>query len=89
MPSGAAPAFFFFTEGFLVKITTFHNRPVRHVRHMPDGSVILTLNERQLNGRPRHLRVSLAEWVTGRGILLLDSHATHRAQSRQPARRCG
>jgi hypothetical protein len=57
---------------------------------MPDGSVILTLNERQPNGRPRHLRVSLAEWVTGRGIFLLDSHATHRAQARQLARwSCG
>jgi len=28
-----------------VKITTFNSRPVRHVRHMPDGTVVLRLYE--------------------------------------------
>jgi hypothetical protein len=74
----------------MVKIATFHNRPVRHVRYMPDGSVILKLDERQPNGHARYLRVSLAEWTAGRGIFLLESHATPRAQARQLAsRRCG
>jgi hypothetical protein len=70
----------------MVKITTFNDRPVRHVRYMPDVTVILTLYERRPNRRARHLRVSLAQWLAGRGIYLLESHATQRAQARQLAR---
>ena len=66
----------------MVKITTFHNRPVRHVRYMPDGTVILRLYERRPSGRARHIRVSLAQWLAGRGIYLLESHASRRAQAR-------
>ncbi|MCX7412798.1 MAG: hypothetical protein NTW36_05065 [Planctomycetia bacterium] len=72
----------------MVKITTFNGRPVRHVRYRPDGTVILKLYERRPSGRARHLRVSLAQWLAGRGIYLLESHATPRAQARQLARRC-
>ena len=72
----------------MVKITTFKDRPVRHVRYMPDGTVILKLYERRPNRRARHLRVSLAQWLAGRGIYLLESHATPRAQARQLTRRC-
>ena len=74
----------------MVKITTFNDRPVRHVRYMPDGTVTLKLYERQPGGRARHLRGSLAQWLVGRGVYLLESHATRRAQARQLARRrCG
>ena len=73
----------------MVKITTFNDRPVQHVRYMLDGTVILKLYERRLTGRARHLRVSLAKWLAGRGIFLLESHASRRAQARQFARRCG
>lgn len=74
----------------MVKITIFNDRPVRHVRYMLDGTVILKLSERQPGGRARHLRVSLAQWLVGRGVYLLESHATRRAQARQFARRrCG
>jgi hypothetical protein len=74
----------------MVKLTTFNNRPVRHVRYMPDGTVILRLYGRRPDGRARHLRVSLAQWLAGRGIDLLDSHVSRRAQARQLARRrCG
>jgi hypothetical protein len=72
-----------------VKITTFNDRPVRHVRYMPDGTVILCLYERRPDGRPRHCRVSLAHWVAGRGVYLLESHATRRARARELARRRG
>ena len=67
----------------MVKITTFHDRPVRHVRYMPDGTVILKLYERRANGRARHLRVSLAQWLVGRGVYFVDSHASRRAQALQ------
>ena len=74
----------------MVKITTFNDRPVRHVRDMPDGSVILKLYEQRPDGRARHLRVSLGQWLVGRGVYLLDSHVSRRAQARQFARRrCG
>ena len=73
----------------MVKVTTFNDRPVRHVRYMPDGSVILKLCERRPNGRARHLRVSLAQWLAGRGVYLLESHVSRQAQARQLARRCG
>jgi hypothetical protein len=74
----------------MVKITTFNDRPVRHVRYMPDGSVILKLYERRPNGRARHLRVSLGQWLAGRGVYLLESHASRQAQARQlTRRRCG
>jgi hypothetical protein len=74
----------------MAKITTFNDRPVRHVRYMLDGTVILKLYERRPGGRARHLRVSLAQWLVGRGVYLLESHATRRAQARQFARRrCG
>ena len=73
----------------MVKITTFNNRPVRHVRYMPDGTVILRLYEGRSDGRARHLRVSLPQWLVGRGIYLLDSHASRRAQARRLTRRCG
>lgn len=73
-----------------MKVTTCNDRPVQHVRYMPDGSVILKLYERQPTGRARHLRVSLAQWLAGRGVYLLESHASRRAQARQLARRrCG
>lgn len=35
----------------MVKITTFNDRPVRHVRYMPDGMVILKLYERRAQAR--------------------------------------
>jgi hypothetical protein len=73
----------------MAKVTTFNDRPVRHVRYMPDGSVILKLYERRPTGRARHLRVSLAQWLAGRGVYLLESHASRRAQARQLARRRG
>ena len=77
-------------EGSTVKITTFNDRPVRHVRFMPDGTVILKLYERRPDGRARHLRVSLAQWLVSRGVYLLESHASRRAQAREFARRyCG
>jgi hypothetical protein len=72
----------------MVKVTTFNDRPVRHVRYMPDGSVILKLYERRPNGRARHLRVSLGQWLVGRGVYLLESHVSRQAQARQLARRC-
>jgi hypothetical protein len=55
---------------------------------MPDSTVILKLYERRPSGRARHLRVSLAQWLAGRGIDLLESDATPRAQARQLAQRC-
>jgi hypothetical protein len=74
----------------MAKITTFNDRPVRHVRYMPDGSVILKLYEQRPDGRARHLRVSLGQGLVGRGVYLLDSHVSRRAQSRLFARRrCG
>ena len=73
----------------MVKITTFNNRPVRHVRYMPDGTVILRLYERRSDGRDRHLRVSLPQLLVGRGVYLLESHASRRAQARQLNRRYG
>ena len=73
----------------MVKVTTFNDRPVRHVRYMPDGSVILKLHERRPTGRARHLRVSLVQWLVGRGVYLLESHTSRRAQVRQLARHCG
>jgi hypothetical protein len=51
----------------MVKITTFNDRPVRHVQYMPDGTVILKLYERRASGCARHLRVSLDQWLAGRG----------------------
>ncbi len=39
----------------MVKITTFKDRPVRHVRCMPDGTVILKLYERRPNRRASRL----------------------------------
>jgi len=71
----------------MVKITTFHDRPVRHVQFMPDGTVIVKLYERRSDGRARHLRVSLGKWLVGRGVYLLESHASRRAQARQFNRR--
>ena len=68
----------------MVKITTFNDRPVRHVRYSPDGTVILKLYERRPNRRARHLRVSLARWLAGRGIYLLESHATQRVSRNAP-----
>ncbi len=72
----------------MVKITTFKDRPVLHVRYMPDGTVILKLYEWRPNRRARHLRVSLAQWLACRGIYLLESHSTPLTQARQLARRC-
>ena len=86
------PCFFLFSfmeVTDMVKINTFNSRPVWHVRYMPDGSVLLTLYERRPNGRARHRRVSLAQWLAGRGVYLLESHASPRAQARTLARhRC-
>ena len=65
------------------------DRTVGHVLHMPHRTVILKLYERRPSGRARHIRVSLAQWLAGRGIYLLESHASRRAQARQFARRCG
>ncbi|NBT35720.1 MAG: hypothetical protein EBT03_09320 [Betaproteobacteria bacterium] len=70
----------------MVKITTLHDRPVRHVRFMPDGTVILKLYERRPARRARYVRVSLAQWLAGRGVYLVESHATPRAQARQISR---
>jgi hypothetical protein len=81
------PPLLFFVEGIMVKIATFNDRPVRRVRFMPDGTVVLILYERLNNGRHRHLRVSVAQWVAGRGVYLLESHATCRARARDLARR--
>ncbi|MEI7781978.1 MAG: hypothetical protein WCJ18_08665 [Planctomycetota bacterium] len=50
---------------------------------------ITTFNERRSDGRARHLRVSLGNWLVGRGVYLLESHASRRAQARQFNRRCG
>ena len=87
---GCRPCLLFFTEGPTVKITNFNDRPVRHVRFMPDGTVILKLYERRPDGRARHLRVPLAQWLVSRGVYLLESHASRRAQAREFARRhCG
>ncbi|MFM8635913.1 MAG: hypothetical protein ACKOEX_14085 [Planctomycetia bacterium] len=72
-----------------MKVTTFNDRPVQHVRYMQDGSVILKHYERRPTGRARHLRVWLAQWLAGRGNYLLESHASRRAQARQRSRRCG
>ena len=73
-----------------MKITTFNDRTVQHVRYMPDGTVILKLYERRRDGHARHLRVTLAQWLVGRGVDLLESHASRRAQAREFAnRRCG
>jgi hypothetical protein len=58
-------------------------------RYMPDGTVILRLYKRRSDGRARHLRVSLPQWLVGRGVYLLDSHASRQAQARQLNRRCG
>jgi len=69
------------------KTTTFNDRPVRRVRYMPDGTVMLKLYEPRPNRRARHLRLSLVQWLARRGIDLLESHATPRAQARQLARR--
>ena len=73
----------------MVKITTFNNLLVWHVRYMPEGTVIPRLYERRSDGRARHLRVSLPQWLVGRVIYLLDSHASRRAQARNLTRRCG
>jgi hypothetical protein len=73
----------------MVKITTFNNRPVQHVRFMLDGTVILKLYKRSDDGRARYLRVSLAQWLVGRGVYLLESHASRRGQARLFARRHG
>jgi hypothetical protein len=70
----------------MVKITTVHDRPVRHVQFMPDGTVILKLYERRPARRARYIRVSLGQWLAGRGVYLVDSHAAPRAQARQIAR---
>ena len=71
----------------MVKITTFNDRPVRHVQFMPDGTVILKLYERRSDGRARHLRVSLGNWLAGRGVYLLESHASRGVHARQFNRR--
>jgi hypothetical protein len=76
-------------DGCLLFLEQGRCLPVRHVQYMPDGSVILKLYERRPSGRARHLRVSLARWLAGRGIYLLESHASRRAQALQFARRCG
>lgn len=52
------------------------------------GSVILELYERRPTGRARHLRVSLARWLAGRGNYLLESHASKRAQAPAHDRFC-
>ena len=73
----------------MVKITTYNDRPVRHVQYMPDGTVILKLYERRPSGSACHIRLSLAQWLAGRGTYLLESHASPRSRARQFARRCG
>jgi len=50
----------------MVKITTINDRPVRHVRCMPDVTVIFRLYERRSDSRARHLRVSRPQWLVGR-----------------------
>ncbi len=41
----------FSREGSMVKITTLNDRPVRHVRYMPDCTFIRKLYERRPGGR--------------------------------------
>lgn len=54
----------------VLKILTFHEQPVRHVRHLPDGHVLLNFFERGPDGHHRHSRVTEAQWRAGRGIYL-------------------
>ena len=65
----------------MVKISTFHNQPLQHVQYMGDGTVLLKFYD-QWGRQPRHIRVSLEEWLAGRGVRLIDSHASVRAQQR-------
>ena len=74
----------------MVKISTFHNQPLQHVQYMGDGTVLLKFYSQWGNHQPRHLRISLEDWLAGRGVRLIDSHASIRAQQRwlfQPIRR--
>ena len=73
----------------MVKISTFHNQPLQHVQYMGDGTVLLKFYD-QWGRQPRHMRVSLEEWLAGRGVRLIDSHASIMTQHRslfQPIRR--
>jgi hypothetical protein len=54
----------------VLKILTFHEQPVRHVRHLPDGHVLLNFFERGPDGHHRYSRVTEAQWRAGRGIYL-------------------
>jgi hypothetical protein len=65
----------------MVKISTFQNQPLQHVQYMADGTVLLKFYD-QLGRQPRHMRVSLEDWLAGRGVRLIDSHATIMAQHR-------
>ena len=66
----------------MVKISTFYNQPLQHVQYMGDGTVLLKFYD-QWGRQPRHMRVSLEEWLAGRGVRLIDSHMTRRAQARE------
>jgi hypothetical protein len=74
-------------EGFMVKITTFNDRPVRHVRYIPDGTVMLNLTS---GGPTAVLVISACRWPSGwqAAVSICWNHATQRAQARQLARRC-
>ena len=46
----------------MVKITTFNDRPVRHVRYIPDGTVMLNLTS---GGPTAVLVISACRWPSG------------------------
>ena len=48
----------------MVKISTFHHQPLQHVQYMGDGTVLLKFYD-QWGRQPRHIRVSLEEWLAG------------------------
>ena len=60
-----------------MKITTFNDRPVRHVRYMPDGTVILKLYERRPGSRAPSPGV--ADPVAGRSRRLSPGEPRHAA----------
>ena len=67
----------------MVKISTFHNQPLQHVQYMGDGTVLLKFYSQWDKHQPRHLRISLEDWLAGRGVRLIDSHAPRHTQARE------
>jgi len=62
----------------MVKITTFHNRPVRHVRYMPDGESFRIRAARRRQPLPDPLTLG------GTGYLRVNSIETQRCTFRPP-----